>query len=119
MKVGGREFDGDRAGVEKAMKGIAPDSIQKFQVLVNGVAYPPKQVLEAYTGWPRSTFTTHEAQRVLARIGLPSSEAFFGSVQAVADSPDLEKRISALEAAVATAQEAILGLSTRVGALEA
>lgn len=75
MKVGGRDFNMTRGDVEARMQGTEPELIQKHAVEVNGEWYPPKQVLGEVTGWPRTSFTTMEAQRVLARIGFVCSEA--------------------------------------------
>ena len=120
MKVGGRNVSITKEQVETRMRGIAPDTIQKYSVEVNGVDYPPKQVLSMATGWERTTFTTYEAQRVLNRIGLPSRPTPF---EQGASSTELagqlsDDRLTAIEAALATAQEAIAGLAARVRELE-
>lgn len=81
MKVGGRDFDLTRQEVEVRMKGVEPESIQKYMVEVNGRMFPPKQVLGHVTDWPRTTFTTMEAQRVLNRIGFECTEARGGSMR--------------------------------------
>lgn len=75
MKVGGRDFELTKEEVEVRMRGTDPELIQKYVVEVNGQWYPPKQVLGHATGWPRTSFTTMEAQRVLTRIGFVCSEA--------------------------------------------
>lgn len=138
MKVGGRDFNESKRDVELAMRGEEPEEIRKYMVEVNGEAYPPKQVLAHVTGWKRDTFTTMEAQRVLNKLGFSCREA--GSPRADGSVPyfpydgkpespgDIvpgtvraraaEDRIDALEAALATAQEAIAGLAARVRALE-
>lgn len=74
MKVGGREFDLDKREVEALLKGVEPEQIQKHVVEVNGQWFPPKQVLGHVTGWPRTSFTTMEAQRVLTRLGFACTE---------------------------------------------
>lgn len=133
MKVGGRDFNHRKADVEEAMRGVDPESIQKYAVEVNGTKYPPKQVLARATGWERTSFTTMEAQRVLRKLGFePTSvsvmqtgrRTFTPLADAEAGGPGLvepstEQRLAALEAALATAQEAIAGLGARVRALEA
>lgn len=75
MKVGGRDFDVSKEQVEEFMRGAEPEQIQKHAVEVNGEWFPPKQVLGHVTGWPRTTFTTMEAQRVLTRIGFTCTES--------------------------------------------
>lgn len=138
MKVGGRDFSQSKLDVEQAMRGEGPEEIRKYMVEVNGTAYPPKQVLARATGWERQSFTTMEAQRVLTKLGFACREAgsprddgaipwlpFTGKgpspaahVPGTARARAAEDRIDALEAALATAQEAIAGLSARVRALE-
>jgi hypothetical protein len=128
MKVGGRDFNESKQSVEQKMRDQEPEMIQKYVVEVNGTLFPPKQVLAHVTGWPRLSFTTMEAQRVLTKIGLVCREAGTlpdgragwvattgkESTEAKTD----EERLAALEAAVATAQEAIAGLAARVRNLE-
>jgi hypothetical protein len=81
MKVGGREFNLTKEEVEARMKGEDPELIQKHMVEVNGQMFPPKQVLGHVTGWPRTSFTTMEAQRVLTRIGFVCAEAREGRIR--------------------------------------
>ena len=81
MKVGGRDFTLTKQDVESRMEGEAPELIQKHMVEVNGQVFPPKQVLGHVTGWPRSSFTTFEAQRVLSRIGFDCAEVGGGRVR--------------------------------------
>src|SRR5437870_4170777 len=80
MKVGGRDFNLTKQEVEARMKGEDPEVIQKHMVEVNGQMFPPKQVLGHVTGWDRTSFTTMEAQRVLARIGFDYTEARRGPI---------------------------------------
>jgi uncharacterized protein (DUF1778 family) len=75
MKVGGRDFNLTKQEVEARMKGEHPELIQKHMIEINGQMFPPKQVLGHVTGWPRTSFTTMEAQRVLTRIGFACAEA--------------------------------------------
>lgn len=127
MRVGGREFDMTREQVESKVSGIPAEGIQKYFVEVNGVEYPPKQVLSLVTGWDRQSFTTLEAQRVLNKIGFdcrpagtPPRTGVGSAARATADEPGaaLASRVAALEAAMATAQEAIAGLAARLRGVE-
>lgn len=129
--VGGRPFDFSKEQIERRMQGVDPEPIREHLVLVNGGAYPPKQVLATVTGWDRTSFTTMEAQRVLSRAGLVGRRA--GPVSAreprVAEDrpgddpetsdagvPDL--RLGRLEAQLTVVQEAIASLAARVQKLE-
>ena len=117
MKVGGRDFNQDKAQVEAAMRGQEPESIQKYLVEVNGEVFPPKQVLARVTGWDRMSFTTMEAQRVLNKIGFTCRQAD-ALPGARPGAPSESARVTRLENALATANEAIANLTRRVRALE-
>lgn len=139
MIVGGRQFAYSASDVEQAMKDTGVETIREHFVLVNGVPYPPKQVLYEVTGWDRTTFTTMEAQRVLTKLGFECRRAkrnrdgmlaWFDESEAVSTdvhdeqtdttslAPSDTDRIEALEDQLAVAQEAIIGLGARVRLLE-
>jgi hypothetical protein len=128
MIVGGRTFDQSKPDVEKAMRGEEPEPIRKHLVEMNGTVFPPKQVLAHVTGWDRQSFTTMEAQRVLTKLGFVCREAGEGpdgrpawmhaKGERTQSAPREADRITALEAALAMAQAAIVGLDARVRALE-
>lgn len=102
MQVGGRDFSYTKEQVEAKMRGVEPESPQKYVVAVGGVDYPPKQVLAHVTGWVRTSFTTMEAQRVLTRIGLRSRHA--GTPADTVAPHDIDSKIAELEATLNTAQ---------------
>ena len=72
MRVGGKGLLLSREEVEAAMRSELPESMQKYAVEVNGLNYPPQQVLATVTGWERTSFTTMEAQQVLKKLGFNS-----------------------------------------------
>jgi hypothetical protein len=72
-KVNGRQFRLDRRRVLRAVSGRLPEPIQDHYVVVGGRRYPPKQVLALVTGLDRADFTTHQARRVLVRLGFPAA----------------------------------------------
>lgn len=76
-------------------------------------------MLATVTGWDRQSFTTMEANRVLARLGFHCCRVGHrpDGVGQDALSP-ADRRLSAVEAALAVAQEAIAGLANRVAQLE-
>ena len=128
--VGGREQDRTADEVIRTMRGVQPEPIREHFVEVDGTAYPPKQVLAHITGWDRLSFTTMEATRVLIRLGFvcrrvgsrPSAPQ--GPRRDLDDhqergSPSIDRRLSAIESALAVAQEAIAALRDRVNKLEA
>jgi hypothetical protein len=129
MVVGGRELDTTKEEVVRKMHEVEPEPIREHLVEIDGSMYPPKQVLAEITGWPRTSFTTMEANRVLLRLGFTCRRAgFLGSdgrpVWLAEDSEQheagsIEQRLSAVESALSVAQEAIAGLRRRVNELEA
>ena len=129
--VGGREQDRTADEVIRRMRGVQPEPIREHLVEVDGTAFPPKQVLAHVTGWDRMSFTTMEATRVLIRLGFvcrrvgshPSAQQASGPEdlddRQERGSPTIDRRLSAVEAALAVAQEAIAALRDRVNKLEA
>lgn len=126
--VGGEQYDLSKEGVISAMRGVPSESIQKYVVEIEDAVFPPKQVFATVTGRVRRSFTTMEAQRVLRRLGFVCREAgrlddgtaawVEARVDGDGDDGGIETRLSALEAALATAQAAIGGLHARVALLE-
>jgi hypothetical protein len=129
--VGGREFDRTADEVIGGMRGVQPEPIREHFVEVDGTAFPPKQVLAHVTGWDRLSFTTMEATRVLIRLGFvcrrvgsrPSARQVPGPEDLddhqERGSSTIDRRLSAVESALAVAQEAIAALRDRVNELEA
>lgn len=72
--MGGRKFDLTKEQVEMRTTNVRPEPIRTHSVVVNSLAYPPKQVIEVCVGFARTTFTTMEAQRVLNRLGFLSQQ---------------------------------------------
>src|SRR4051812_29676743 len=56
-------------GSAHRMQGVRPEGIREHIVEIHHTPYLSKQVLAVVTGWERQSFTTMEAQRVLARLG--------------------------------------------------
>lgn len=67
--IAGEQFEFDAADVERAAARLDPEPINEHYVLVGGRRFPPKQLLDAVTGLDRADFTTHQARRVLRRLG--------------------------------------------------
>src|SRR5712691_2853542 len=55
--------------VESAVRDELPEPIHEHYVIVGGRRFPPKQVLMRVTGLDRADFTTHQARRILKRLG--------------------------------------------------
>lgn len=71
--VAGRSFTLDREAVERVVDGQLPDPLTEHYVVVRGRRYPPKQVVCLVTGLDRADFTTHQARRVLLRLGFTAA----------------------------------------------
>lgn len=67
--VSGRLFELDRETVERALAGELPDPLSAHYVVIAGRRFPPKQALSRVTGLDRADFTTHQARRILRRLG--------------------------------------------------
>lgn len=72
MTVAGHQYSLDSGQVEAAVRGELPEPIHEHFVVINDRRWPPKQVLALVTGLDRADFTTHQARRVLTRLGFPA-----------------------------------------------
>ena len=73
--ISGRRFQLEHELVETAAAQVLPDPVQEHYVIVRGRRYPPKQVLSFVTGLDRADFTTHQARRILKRLGFVAARA--------------------------------------------
>jgi hypothetical protein len=69
FKVRGREHVLRKDEVIAKMKGVAPEATRALVVEVGGTLYPVKQVLSVAGGLDKADFISHEARRVLQRLG--------------------------------------------------
>jgi hypothetical protein len=67
--VAGQPFQLERADIERCLRNLLPDPVHEHYVVVRGRRFPPKQVLSCVTGLDRADFTTHQARRILKRLG--------------------------------------------------
>ena len=73
--VSGQAFELDHDEVEEAVARVLPDPVREHYVVVGGRRYPPKQILARVTGLDRADFTTHQARRILKRLGFVAARA--------------------------------------------
>jgi hypothetical protein len=78
----GRQFELDRDQVRAKVAGRAPEGVHQHWVEIDGLEWPPKQVLELALGVHRSEFTSHTALRQLRRLGFRTSATPAGSSRA-------------------------------------
>jgi len=62
-------FELDPERIEEPVGGVLPDPVREHYVVVRGRRYPPRQVIACVTGLDQADFTTHEARRILRRLG--------------------------------------------------
>jgi hypothetical protein len=73
--ISGQPYELERADVEQCVHELLPDPVQEHYVVVRGRRFPPKQVLSCATGLDRADFTTHQARRILMRLGFVAARA--------------------------------------------
>jgi hypothetical protein len=73
--VSGHDFELERGLVERTLERELPDPVFEHYVVVCGRRFPPKQVLASVTGLDRADFTTHQARRILMRLGFVAARA--------------------------------------------
>ena len=66
--LNGQPFRLSRAHVTKIMNGVVPEVVRTHGVVVNGIEYPVKQVLERAIGVDRADFISTAARRHLRRL---------------------------------------------------
>jgi len=71
--VGGQAIELERDDVERGLEGVLPEPLREHYVVIRARRYPPKQVLSEVTGFDRADFTTHQARRILKRLGFTAA----------------------------------------------
>lgn len=64
-----REFAFDSAEIERRVRDVMPDPLDEHYVVVAGRRFPPKQVIGLVTDLDRAEFNSHQARRILSRLG--------------------------------------------------
>jgi hypothetical protein len=67
--ISGQQFELEQAEVERCAQSLLPDPVHEHYVVVRGRRFPPKQLIACVTGLDRADFTTHQARRILKRLG--------------------------------------------------
>lgn len=71
--ISGQTCQLDPAQIELLAHGLLPEPVREHYVVIAGRRFPPKQVIACATGIDRADFTTHQARRVLRRLGFPAA----------------------------------------------
>lgn len=69
VTIAGAAFELDADAVVAQATAVLPDPLNDHYVVISGRRYPPKQVVALVTGLDRADFTTHQARRILRRLG--------------------------------------------------
>lgn len=77
--VSGQTIELERDEVEHKLDRVLPEPLREHYVVVCSRRYPPKQVLSEVTGLDRADFTTHQARRILKRLGFTAARAKTGA----------------------------------------
>lgn len=67
--IAGHVFALRSADVERKLRNTLPEPLDDHYVVIGGRRFPPKQVISEVTGLDRADFNTHQARRVLSRLG--------------------------------------------------
>jgi hypothetical protein len=73
--IAGIPFELERNAVARALRKTLPEPLNEHYVVIGGRRYPPKQVIAVITGLDRADFTTHQARRILMRLGFPAARS--------------------------------------------
>lgn len=76
--IAGRTIELEPERIEEVTTGLLPAPLKEHYVVVAGRRFPPKQVLSAATGLDLADFTTHQARRVLKRLGFVAARVGSG-----------------------------------------
>jgi hypothetical protein len=68
-KIAQQRFAFDAAEIGQLLRDVMPEPLGDHFVVVNGRRFPPKQVISLVTGLDRADFNTHQARRILSRLG--------------------------------------------------
>ena len=75
FQIAGQRCELDARNIEAVAAGLLPEPVREHYVVIGGRRFPPKQVISCATGIDRADFTTHQARRVLRRLGFPAARA--------------------------------------------
>jgi len=73
VQISHQQFELEAGGVVRAVARALPEPIRDHYVVIDGRRFPPKQVIALVTGLDRADFTTHQARRILRRLGFTAA----------------------------------------------
>ncbi len=84
VRIAQHQFALNAADIVRLLRDVMPEPLGDHFVVIGGTRFPPKQVIGLATGLDRADFNTHQARRILSRLGFSvgrrSRESLAGSV---------------------------------------
>jgi len=74
VTIHGKRFAISKKGIEESLKGVSPQRISKYSVLINGNPFPIKQVIAVALGISPLAFGSSTAYQILQGLGFEISE---------------------------------------------
>lgn len=71
--IAGQRCRLDSPEIEALAAAVLPEPPREHYVVIAGRRFPPKQVIACATGIDRADFTTHQARRILKRLGFATA----------------------------------------------
>lgn len=71
--IAGARLRLESAEIEGLAAALLPEPAREHYVVIAGRRFPPKQVISCATGIDRADFTTHQARRILRRLGFATA----------------------------------------------
>lgn len=87
VQISGQQFDLDPRRIVRAVSRVLPEPVRDHYVVIEGRRYPPKQVIALATGLDRADFTTHQARRILRRLGFTAARRAAHPVPSAGSAP--------------------------------
>ena len=87
VQISGQQFDLDPRRIVRAVARALPEPVRDHYVVIEGRRFPPKQVIALATGLDRADFTTHQARRILRRLGFTAARRTAQPTPPVAHAP--------------------------------
>jgi hypothetical protein len=99
--IAGDSFQLESVEIEGLTDAMLAEPLREHYVVVGGRRFPPKQVISCATGVDRADFTTHQARRILRRLGFVTARVSqqqdeSGSDHAGGDGPHGGRQAAAL-----------------------
>jgi hypothetical protein len=87
VQISGQQFELDPRRIVRAVARALPEPVRDHYVVIEGRRYPPKQVIALATGLDRADFTTHQARRILRRLGFTAARRTAHPIPATSGAP--------------------------------